>query len=634
MNRTSVHFFLLVSVIPISVTLAADAVITGELKQWHKVTMTVAGPFAKETDNAPNPFLDYRMTAVVTHESGSPVYEIPGYFAADGNAAETSADSGNRWRVHFSPDRTGRWDYLITIHSGSRAAVNERPSPDAEIICRAAGNILIDMSDKTGRDFRGKGLLQYAGERYLIFAGTGELFLKAGADSPENCLAYVDFDGTRSAKITGTERSNEAATTALKTWEPHVRDWRPGDPTWNGGKGKGLIGALNYLAGMGCNAFSFLTYNAGGDGDDVWPFVSRNDKFHYDCSRLDQWQLVFDHAQKLGLYLHFKLQETENDDNRSGQLTEVPEALDGGELGIERKLYLRELIARFAYELALNWNLGEENTQTPEQQRAMAQYIHRLDPYTHHIVIHTFPDWQDRVYSPLLGDRSELTGASLQNGWENAHQRALHWIRLSEQSGKVWVVAHDEQNPHYTGVPPDSGYTGFDGLARPEKYSRPYTLHDIRKYALWGVLMAGGAGVEYYFGYTLPQNDLSCEDWRSRDQSWNYCRIALQFFQYYHIPLLQMRCADDLAGNAENDNSVYCLAEPGEIYVIYLPSGGSAALDLGNTYSVFKVQWFNPRSGGPLRTGSPAEVNGPGIVTLGEPPEHKDEDWVLLIRKP
>ena len=64
------------------------------------------------------------------------------------------------------------------------------------------------------------------------------------------------------------------------------------------------------------NAFSFLTYNAGGDGDDVWPFVERDMKLHYDCSKLDQWQVVFDHAQSLGLYLHFKTQETEIDDQR------------------------------------------------------------------------------------------------------------------------------------------------------------------------------------------------------------------------------------------------------------------------------------------------------------------------------
>ena len=143
----------------------------------------------------------------------------------------------------------------------------------------------------------------------------------------------------------------------------------PGDPTWKGGHGKGLVGALNSLASRGVNAFSFLTYNAGGDGDNVWPFMERDSKLHYDCFKLDQWQVVFDHAQTQGLSLHFKTQETENDDQRLGHERTpgtVPEALDG----------------------------------------------------------------------------------------------------------------------------------------------------DVRRHTLWGTLMAGGAGVEYCFGYSLPQNDLQREDWR------------------------------------------------------------------------------------------------------------------------
>ncbi len=84
------------------------------------------------------------------------------------------------------------------------------------------------------------------------------------------------------------------------------------------------------------------------------------------------------------MYLHFKLQETENDDHRGGHKKAdgyVPTSLDGGNLGVQRKLYLREMIARFGHNLALNWNLGEENTQTTTQQQAMIDYIKRIDPY-------------------------------------------------------------------------------------------------------------------------------------------------------------------------------------------------------------------------------------------------------------
>jgi hypothetical protein len=573
------------------------------------------------------------MTVAFAHESGLPNYRVPGYFAADGNAAQTSAVSGNKWRAHLSPDKPGKWDYRVTLLAGRNAAVDDAAAQQASPVIQTSGSFNIAPTDKTGRDFRSKGRLQYVGKRYLQFAGSGEFFLKAGADSPENLLAYADFDGTYSAKPAGTSRTGEAATTLLKTWQPHVRDWRDRDPTWKDGKGKGLIGALNYLAAKGCNAFSFLTYNAGGDGDDVWPFVSRNDKLHYDCSKLDQWQIVFDHAQQLGLYLHFKLQETEMDDDRNGSITNVPTSLDGGDLGVERKLYLRELIARFGHVLALNWNLGEENTQTPEQQRAMAQFIRDTDPYGHHIVIHTFPDWQDRVYPKLLGNQSALTGASLQNGWSAAHQRVLQWIRESEKAGKAWVVANDEQNPADYGVPPDPDYENSDGRGRMQNPNRAYDLNDIRKLALWGTVMAGGAGVEYYFGYKLPQTDLACQDWRSRDRSWEACRIALGFFRENKIPFWEMHCTDELVGNPQNDNSKYCFAKPGEVYAVYLPKGGSTELNLESHSASFRVQWFDPRNGGPLQSGGVREIKGPGKVTLGQPPVDPAEDWVALIRK-
>jgi len=623
-------------IFPAQIAAAGEVKISGELRQWHKVTLTLSGPFARELDNNPNPFTDYRFNVIFEHASGAPRYRVPGYFAADGDAANTSATEGNKWRAHLSPDKPGTWRYQIEFKKGKNAAINDDAAVEPVDGCDGLkGEFNIEPTDKTGRDFRAHGRLQYVNKHHLQFGGSGVYFLKAGADAPENLLAYADFDGTYSHKRRQA-RAGEAAPAKLKTWAPHLRDWRPGDPTWKNGKGKGLIGALNYLAGQGANAFSFLTYNAGGDGDDVWPFVTREDKLHYDCSKLDQWQVVFDHAQTLGLYLHFKMQETENDDSfLNGKTVVIPEALDGGDLGVERKLYCRELIARFGHELALNWNLGEENTQTPAQQTAMAQFIHDTDPYHHHIVIHTYPDWQDRVYSKLLGDRSVLTGASLQNPWNQVHARTLKWVRESERAGRPWVVANDEQNPASLGVPPDEGYQGFDGKAV-EKDKPAYTLHDIRKFTLWGNLMAGGAGVEYYFGYKLPQNDLVCEDWRSREKSWNYAKIALEFFQTERIPFWEMQNMDALVGNEKNDNSRYCFAKRGELYLVYLPNGvrdGDVELDLAGVTGRLNVMWFNPRAGGPLQFGTVRVINAGGKVVLGRPPSDPEEDWLAVIRR-
>lgn len=621
---------------------AAAVTVSGELRQWHKVTLTLDGPQAEESANDPNPFRDFRMTVTFRHESGVPAYNVPGYFAADGDAANTSATGGNRWRAHLSPDKTGRWDWRLGFVRGKDAAIDALAAGAAQPVHPfdgLSGSFQVAATDKSTPDFRARGRLEYVGGRYLRFAGTGEYFLKVGADSPETLLAYADFDGTVARK----------PEVPLHTYEPHVADWIAGDPTWKDGRGKGLIGAMNYLSSKGAESISFISYNAGGDGDNVWPFAVREDKFHYDVSKLDQWQIAFDHAQRKGLYLHVKLQETENDDNYRGDYREgrpvggldtagahapanpVVESLDGGDLGPERRLYLREMIARFGHELALNWNLGEENTQSSEQQRAMAGFIRSLDPYPHHIVIHTHPQGQDQVYPELLGEQSVLSGASLQNDWSAAHARALKWVDASTRAGRPWVVANDEQGDPMSGVPPDPGYQGFAGKDR--RGTAIQSIHDIRKMTLWGNLMAGGGGVEYYFGYLLPDNDLVAENFRSREKSWEYGHIAVSFFHDERIPFWTMTNADALVGNAANDNSRWCLARAGDIYLVYLPNGGTARLDLGQASGRFTVRWFDPRRGGALKSGSVASVNGGGTVGLGEPPDTPSEDWLVVVRR-
>jgi Domain of unknown function (DUF5060)/Putative collagen-binding domain of a collagenase len=606
--------------------------ITGELKQWHKVNLTLDGPFAHERDTQPNAFKDHAFNVRFTHESGEPSYQVPGYFAADGDASESSSESGIKWRAHLSPDKAGTWTYTVSFKTGEDSAISHTGVSLAPFD-GITGKFLIAPADKSGRDFRAHGRLQYVGKHHLQFAGTKDYFIKAGPDSPETMLGYEGFDNTVAYM---------PKKVPLKSWAPHLSDWRTGDPTWKDGKGKGLIGALNYLAEKGVNSISFLTYAAAGDGDSVWPFISRDARLQYDCSKLDQWGIVFDHATANGLHLHFKLQETENDDDRLGASRRngyIPQSLDGGKLQIERKLYCREIIARFGHALALNWNIGEENSQTSDEIAGMVKYLHDTDPYKHHIVLHTFPPEHELMYRPLLGEKSLLTGASLQNPWNHVHQRTLQWRQESAAAGKPWVIANDEQNPAHMGVPPDPGYKGFDGIAKgagkplgteAEGYyeSKGYTMHDIRKLTLWGNIMAGGAGVEYYFGYNLVENDLVAQDLRSRDKSWDYCRIALDFFRNERMPFEEMNSANALIGNPENHNSKFCFAKQGQVYLIYLPNGGATTIDLTRESEEFKLRWFNPRDGEWHK--STAKLQGGAEATISAP---DSDDWLAVIKK-
>jgi hypothetical protein len=145
--------------------------------------------------------------------------------------------------------------------------------------------------------------------------------------------------------------------------------------------------------------------------------------------------------------------------------------------------------------------------------------------------------------------------------------------------------------------------------------------------------MAGGAGVEYYFGYTFPENDLLLEDYRSRDKSWDYCRIALDFFKTNNIPFWEMKNMNHLIGNVENTKEKYCFAKEGEVYVVYLGYVSTSTIDLSGTEGSFSVNWFNPEQGGPLLKGKVRNVKGKSVVNLGAPPKGKNTDWVVLLKK-
>ncbi len=574
--------------------------ITGELKLWHKVTVTFGGPETSE-DDKPNPFRNYRLNVTFTHAGSGTSYTVPGYFAADGNAAETSAKTGRQWRVHFTPDKQGEWQFTASFRSGRDLAMSLEPDAgEPASFDGASGTFAIGPTDKAGRDLRAHGTLRYTGEHYLKHAGSGRYFLKGGADSPENFLAYAEFDDTFDT-APGANEGRALANEFIHHYEPHALDWKEGDPTWRDGRGKNIIGALNYLAGKGTNSVYFLTYNIdGGDGKDVWMWTSPEVRDRYDCSKLDQWEIVFEHMDQLGLMLHVITQETENDSKLGGSAGLNP----------ERKLYYRELVARFSHHPALVWNQGEENNTSDAGRKEIAAYIRALDAYDHPITVHTKNNKAPDFYNCLLGI-PYFEASSIQGSMENYNNDAIELRRRTAEAGRKWAIFGDEQSSANVGVLPDS--------------EDPY--HDIpRTQALWGNLMGGGSGVEWYFGYEHPHMDLNCEDWRSRDLMWDQTRFALEFFQR-HLPFWRMEPKNELASGGD----ARVLANTGEVYAVYLPAGGTANLSLAA--GDYIVQWYNPRAGGSLQNGSVASVSGPGAKPLGTAPADPEKDWAVLVRK-
>ena len=561
--------------------------VTGELKIWHRVTVTFDGPQTSETAQ-PNPFSDYRLTVTFTHDASGATYVVPGFYAADGNAAETSATSGNKWRVHFTPDREGAWTYTASFRTGPYIAVELDPLAGTPTsFDGATGTFVVGPTDKTGVDHRGKGMLRYAGKHHFQFAGSGEYYRKVAPDSPENLLAFADFDGTYDTDCAG-----EGIDGTIHEYPMHVADWQAGDPSWQGGKGKGLIGALNYLSSVGISSTYFLTYNLDtGDGCDVWPWAGDSERERFDVSKLAQWEIVFTHMDAKGIQLHVILTEREN-----------AKALgpDDG-LNDVRKLYYRELVARFSHHLALQWNIGEENTNGDTKKIEFANYIRSLDPYDHPITVHTSDSKAYTFYEALLGE-SSFEATSLQADIAEYNALAIYYRTESAAAGREWAVYADEQAPN-------AGNSRAD---------------ELRQLGLWGNLMGGGAGVEWF-----TTDDLTLEDFRFYDILWEQMGYARHFFQTY-LPFAEMEPANERTALASD----YVLAAEPNVYAVYLPAGGSVALDVGgSTGDTYTVAWYNPREGGALLAGSVGTVAGGGVRDLGSPPFDETLDWAILVQK-
>ena len=66
--------------------------------------------------------------------------------------------------------------------------------------------------------------------------------------------------------------------------------------------------------------------------------------------------------------------------------------LDNGQLGTERRLFYRELIARFGHHPAIRWNLCEENDFSASRLDQFAAFITAIDSNESIISVHNNPN--------------------------------------------------------------------------------------------------------------------------------------------------------------------------------------------------------------------------------------------------
>ncbi len=568
----------------------------GELMQWHEVRLDLTGPASSETATS-NPFLDYRFNVQFTGPSGQ-VLLVPGYFAGDGNGG----DSGSIWRVHFNPDETGDWSYVTSFRQGTDLAVDLDPAAGSPVGAYdgLSGTFSIIASDKSGDDFRApeKGMLANRGHRYLTYGGSGQPFLYTGPGIPENILGYRWFTNTTIG--IGHE------------FTAHVSDWQSGDPDWDSGAGRGLIGALNYIAGEGGNCLYLMSNTIGGDGKDVFMHPdSTTAKDRYDILKLDQWDIALAHAQAKGIFLHWHLAETENGNKTYYGSSALPTL---------RKLYFRMLVARFGHYNGLKWNLMEETTWQEADRRTQMAYLKAIDPYDHPVTFQLGgAGLNTSEFNKHLGE-NDIDSVSIQGSTSNnaMWDTIDGFVEESKSAGVPWTVAWDE----------------------PQKIENDLTDnvngYPLGRYAkMWPCLMAGGDGFMWYIqqdggGHGFDQR---IEDFSIMGPSFNWCRHIRKFME--GLPLVEMQPTRNGLGEglSATVGEAYMLSKTNEIYALYRPAGTSELqLDLSTASGDFTVSWFNPRDGS-YSNGSVITVTGGGVVGLGvAPADDATEDWAVLVK--
>lgn len=324
-----------------------------------KVTISFQGPVASETGTtepgryrAPSTFADYRLDCHFTISSSThttattttTTVVVPGFYTATTDAAVTGARAGSVWQCIFRPSLLvpvpavlGHYTWRAVFVEGTNVAANGGGDP-AGFFHQATGTfeIAVNAADTDMSATTNHPLWRVVDHSQLV-RHNDKFFLALGPNAP----ALLHPLG------------GDAVTADDTTTSPVSK----------------VMDTLKYLSSLRLTSIRIGTFlPLDDDGSVVSPFVTDNDdgtihnKLNYDVSLLAQWQKVLEYASDdLGLVVFVQVPLMDNDEA----------AFSNSE---ERKLYARELVARFGHLQSIVWDLGRVSMSTLE-------YFQALDPY-------------------------------------------------------------------------------------------------------------------------------------------------------------------------------------------------------------------------------------------------------------
>jgi hypothetical protein len=525
---------------------------------------------------ADNPFLDAALIGEFTSPSGKMLI-IEGYHAG-----------GDTWRLRFTPDQEGRWRYL----------------------------------------FRGEGVELLAQGSLRCVAPESHGFIRIHPDNP---YAFAYADGTPFFPMGDTcygLYSDSSITTELRT---------------------------QYLKTRRSQRFNFVRLGVihspthGQTDPNYWPWGGTPDKPDFDRFNPKFFQgldAVLAEMQAMGMNAELIVLNYY-----------LPPFTDERAWTLRREQqWLRYIIARYAaFPNLFLWTIANEyethpdgryrldQPDDPDWARATARFIKQHDPYQHLVTVHPVISASTHGNTPndpydlpwrigeIFGKDDAIDVLSQQTG----------------QSGKgvVW----DGQLQCWTGDVPDL----VGSLRADRRYRRPVLntengyeylrgyptekkqVHhtDKVRHSAWRIVCAGGYFAAGFNG-TIGHSDF----WNRIDAPNHYTfavrdegaagQLGILYDFFASLPFWRMQPFDGVA-----PNTAVALAEPGRVYVIYLPHGGEVIVELTANPGPFASEWIHPVDGtvtpGNAVTGGDKRVlkapfNGEAVVHL----------WVSVKTRP
>jgi hypothetical protein len=315
------------------------------------------------------------------------------------------------------------------------------------------------------------------------------------------------------------------------------------------------------------------------------------------------------------------------------------------------RLWLRYVTARFAaFPNIFLWTVANEYETHPDGKyrldvpgdpdwaKGVARLVGGADPYRHPVTVHPVVSASTKAQSPrapfdppwrvgeFFGSGKEISVISQQTG---QHGEGTVWDeKLKCWTGDSATLVESLRADRKYKKPVLNTENGYEYL-RGDPTSKQQVHHtDKVRRTSWRIVCAGGYFAAGFHG-TIGHSDV----WNRIDTPNRYDfvlkdegaagQLALLYDFFSALPYWRMRPFDGVKGDI-----AVALAEPGEVYAVYLPKGGKLTVDLTGTKGRFQTRWFNPRDG---KWTEAAEAVGGGRPEFAAPDAN---DWALLLRRP